>query len=173
MSLKLFGSLLILISGSTAGWIIAEHYLKRIKQIQQLKLALNIYITEISYSSTVLPEVLKTISQKLDYPLSLLFNNAGCELNQKKGVIFSDIWYKHLQENYKINALYKQDINILKEWGQHIGNSSLEGQQKINKLTLKRLDYAEKQARELAGKRVKLTRYTGVLISILIIILFL
>ena len=167
----MLGALLILISGSFIGWIIASQYLKRIKQLKQVRTAINLFDAEISYNQSVLHEVLYKIADNLNYPISHLFSNSAEKLSQKKGRLFNDIWKKELNNNFKKNCLKKEDKKILNEWGMQIGNSNLDGQKKINKLTQKKIDKSLSQARNEAEKKVKLIRYSGILISLVIIIL--
>ncbi len=172
ISLKLFGAILILISGSSIGWIIAAQYKNRIRDLQELQLAFNLFNTEISYTRTLLPIALQKTAVGTEYPVSILFNSSADKLNKEKEKSFFEIWKRVLTENKGINYLLEEDLKILEEWGQQIGCSGLEEQKKINKLTLKRLEQAEKKAQEIADKKVKLSRYSGILISLMIIILF-
>ena len=171
MVLRTLGGLLILISGSLIGWLISLQYSKRIVQLQQLQLALNIFETEISYTQKILADTLQTIGEKLDEPLAILFKNTARKLTTNQSQLFFEIWQQELQNNQQLNCLSPTDNKILKEWGQQLGISGITGQQNINKLTVKRLEYAEKQAKKIAASRIKLSRYGGVLLSLLLILL--
>ena len=171
MSLQLLGALLILLSGSFLGWIIALQYLERIKQLKELQSAIDLFNSEIRYTQPILHQALARTAKKLDKPISILFLEAAESLSQKKGHTFNDIWQQKLNNNFKNNYLLKQDKDILQEWGQQIGSSDLEGQRNINKLTLKKLEKLIEQAEVEAEKKVKLIRYSGFLISLTIIIL--
>ncbi len=172
MSLKLFGAMLILISGSLIGWIIAAEYQNRVKNLKELQLAFNLFDTEISYTRTLLPLALEKIAEGINYPVSILFASSVERLKGKKEKTFSEIWQEVLADNANITYLKENDIKILKEWGQQIGYLGLEEQKKVNKLTLKKLEQAESKAQEIADTRVKLLRYAGILISLMVIILF-
>ena len=172
MKIKVFGAVLILISGSAIGWIIASQYIKRVNQLKQLQSGINLFNAEIGYTQTLLPKALQEIADNLDYPISKLFYETAHKLSEKKGKTFTEIWEERLESNFKINSLLKSDIKILREWGQQIGDSGLEEQKNINELTLKKLEEMQKRAQRKAQKRVKLTRYAGVLLSLLVIILF-
>lgn len=169
---KLIGALLILVSGSSIGWIIGGLYLNRVKELKELQLAFNILNTEISYGRTLLADALKRTSEVLTPPLSNIFFSAAEELNNTRGKMFSELW-KNILENYSKNFfLNKEDLEILINWGRQIGVSTLENQLNINKLTIKRLEIHEEMARDIASRRVKCVRYAGVLISLMVIILF-
>lgn len=171
MPVKIIGALLVLMSGSYTGWILGTQYLKRIRELKELQVALNIFDTEITYGQTILSEALRVSSSALQGPLSRLFEETAEILRKKGGQTFIEIWQYQLKKNYRRNNLVREDMLILKEWGQQVGNSSLANQNKFNSLTIKRLEQAEKRAEKLAEKRVKLMRYAGFLVSLLIIIL--
>ena len=58
MKIKVFGAVLILISGSAIGWIIASQYIKRVNQLKQLQSGINLFNAEIGYTQTLLPKSL-------------------------------------------------------------------------------------------------------------------
>ncbi|MFW6035249.1 MAG: hypothetical protein ACOCRZ_03230 [Halothermotrichaceae bacterium] len=172
MIIKLTGALLILISGSSIGWIIGTSYLNRVRDLKELQTAINIFNTEISYGQTLLPEALEKAAAVINSNLGELLLQAAGSLKKSRGKTFADIWTKKIN-NYSCYAtLDDEDIKILKNWGNQIGKSSLAEQRKINKLTAKRLEQQEDQAQKRASTRVKLVRYAGVLLSLLVIILF-
>ncbi|MFW6287122.1 MAG: stage III sporulation protein SpoIIIAB [bacterium] len=172
MFIKLFGAMLILVSGTSIGWIISNVYLNRVKELKDLQLALSILETEISYGQTILFEALKKTSALISQPLSSLFLLAAEKLKDSRKESFADIWEKELAQ-YKSNCdLLNEDLEILKNWGQQIGCSDLSNQIKINQLAIKRLEQQEKKAEEIAKKKVKISRYSGLLISLMVIILF-
>jgi len=172
MILKFSGAFLILISGSILGWIIAEQYTKRVQQLQELQMAIKVLDTEISYSSTFLPEAFIHSGEKSTYPISFIFKETGKNMLNNRELIFSDIWIKILEENFYYNSLNNSDIKLLKNWGKQLGASHLKDQEKINKIILQQLKQNELIAREEAREKVKLFRYSGLLLSLLLIIVF-
>ncbi|MFW5998222.1 MAG: hypothetical protein ACOC1O_02345 [bacterium] len=172
MGFKIIGIILILSSGTLIGWYISLQYIKRIKQLNELQLAINFLDAEISFNQTLLKDALEKVATRINYPLSEIFNNSARELSLKKGISFNIIWDKEVNKNFEINSLREEDKQILLEWGHKLGTTGVEKQEKINKLISKKLELEQKNAREQADKRVKLSRYTGVLLSLLIIILF-
>lgn len=172
MTIKILGALLILLSGSAIGWIIGSQYLNRIKELQDLQLAINILDTEMSYGQTFLYDALEITASVVNEPLKTLFSNCSQELKTNHGKAFSQVWKKSLNKNYRHNNLTRNDLEFLVKWGVQIGSTSLENQKKANQLLIKRLEQQETAAEEIADKRVTIVRYAGVLISLLVIILF-
>lgn len=172
MYIKLFGALLILSSGSSIGWIMANMYSSRVKELKELQLALSILETEISYGRTILPEALKQTAAILSQSLADLFYKTGEELKDSKKQSFDEIWLNRIEKYKSKSYLLKEDLEILKNWGHQLGCSDLENQINVNQLAIKRLEQHEKIASEIARKKVKVLRYAGVLISLMLIIIF-
>ena len=167
MWLKLTGIIFILISGSGTGWAIAHRYIYRVNYLQELYMAVNLINTEIVYNQTVLSEALKKTSGQVEKPVSDLFETASKHLNDEKDILFASLWSDILKES----TLCSNDRKIMLEWGKKLGKSQINEQEKNNKLTMEKLANAKKRAERTADKKVKLARYSGVLISFMIIIL--
>ncbi len=163
---------MILVSGSSVGWLIGSTYLNRVRELKNLQVAINVFDTEICYGQVLLPEALKNTAQILQGPNSKLFSEAAQELENSGGKTFAEIWPHKAAQYYQWNNLLKEDMDILLNWGRQIGTSPLPQQTNINKTTIKRLEQQEELARHVAEKRVKLVRYAGILVSLLVIILF-
>ncbi len=170
--IKLFGAFLILISGSSIGWIYGSIYLNRVRELKELQLALNILDTEISYGRVIIPVALKSTLDVLSPSLAKIFYEAANQLELSRDYNFYEIWQEIINNQSKNTYLNREDFEILINWGRQIGASTVENQIKINKLTIKRLEQHEEIARDIATRRVKPVRYAGVLISLMVIILF-
>lgn len=169
---KFTGACLILISGSSIGWILASVYLNRERELKELQVAFNILNTEMSYGKNLLVDVLENAAGVLKPPLSSIFSRAGEELKNSREKSFSELWEELVDRYGRQSFLAQEDLEILINWGKQIGISSLEDQINLNQLTLKWLEQQEEEAREIARQRVKPIRYAGVLLSLLLIILF-
>ncbi len=172
MWLKMLGSLMVLFSGTALGWINANRYNLRVKNLRELQLAINLFNTEIIYQQTILADALKKTAVGTEAPVSNLFTDASKILAAKREKIFSDIWDQVIKKyRYELD-LKKDTLKVLQEWAQQIGSSDLTAQRKINEMTLNKLTACEEKAVKAAEKKVKLYRYSGVLMSLLLIILF-
>lgn len=172
MLIKLTGAVMILVSGSSIGWIIGSSYQKRVKELEELEMGINIFNTEIIYKQSFMAEALLGAATAFKSPLSNLFRDTACELEKGNNKVFYEIWHEKLLINYRNNNLLEEDVEILDSWARQLGNSNLDNQNNINQLILKRIRQQKVQAEEAAAKKVKLVRYAGVLISLMIIILF-
>ncbi|MFW6270480.1 MAG: hypothetical protein ACOC4G_10395 [Bacillota bacterium] len=172
MFFKIGGGLLVLVSSTVLGWVKGSTYINRVRQLEQLQLVLTLLETEIKYNQKMLPDIFFSVSRQLNPPLKDLFLETAKSLNNNQGQLFSEIWKKQLKKNKKKNALWENDIQIMKEWGSQIGRTSLAEQTNINDMTLEKLKFAQKKARKNAEKNVKLFRYGGFLLGFLLIVLF-
>ena len=157
---KLTGACLILISGTSIGWIIASIYLNRERELKELQLAFNILNTEMSYGKNLLADVLENAADALRTPLSSIFSRAVEELKNSRERGFAELWQELVEGYGKQSFLSREDLEIL-IIGKQIGTSSLADQVKLNQYTLKRLEQQEEEAREIARQRVKPIRYAG------------
>lgn len=167
MWLKLCGIIFILISGSGCGWAVAHRYIYRVNYLQELYMAVNLINTEIVYNQTVLPEAMEKTAAEVGPPASELLNEGARRLHEEKDILFASLWSDIISRS----SLYPVDKKIMIEWGKKAGSSQLAEQEKNNKLTMEKLSTLKKRAEETADRKVKLARYSGVLISFMIIIL--
>lgn len=84
--LKLIGSVLILLSGTLAGFYQANQFASRPKQIRELTLMLQRLLTEINYSYRPLAEALSQIGKQASEPLGRLFISAADHMNSSQGL---------------------------------------------------------------------------------------
>ncbi len=167
MWLKFTGVFIILLSGTGIGWAIADRYIYRVHYLQEFYQAINLINTEIIYNQTRLAEALKETAFNIEPPASKLFQHAADNLKNEKDRTFAVIWRELIDKsNY-----HQHDKKILLDWGKKAGSTKLPEQEKNNKITMEKLITARENAEIIADKKVKLARYTGVLISFLIIIL--
>ena len=169
---RLGGALLVLLSSSLIGWLGADKFINRVTQLEQLELAINLLQMDINFRQKQLPEVLRAVSRDLQPPVAILFEETGKRIKTEPGVLFYNIWEQVLKNKQQYLALNKKDLLFLKEWGLRMGSSSIEEQEKINRLTLKKIKMAHREARQEAARKVKLYRCGGILIGLSLVILF-
>ncbi|MFW5787217.1 MAG: hypothetical protein ACOC4G_02395 [Bacillota bacterium] len=170
--IKICGALMILFSGTMIGWLISLRYKNRVSELRGLQLAVKIIDTEIRYKQEKFADAIYNACQNIKYPLSEIFMEISQELNKEKQGEFEALWTGIWQERQEQTNLKKSDIKIILDWGLQITSTPLAEMDSVSKNTLFRLDEAISCAGEKAEKMVKLSRYTGVLLSLLIIILF-
>lgn len=170
MSLKTLGSIMVVVSSSAIGFIIASFYHERPIILRNLQVALSMLETEMNYGLKPLPSALKSVENKCENQLSRLFYITRKYLVSKKYTV-SEAWEMAVNEFYKDYNLSDSDIDILISFGKYLGSTSKEDQIRNIKLTLSNLKQQEIIAIKEREKNEKLWRYLGVLSGIMIFLL--
>ena len=69
--------LLILLSSTYIGILISKKYTNRVKELKQMKNALNIFSTKIKFTYEPIPEMFYEISNKIEAQIGEIFKNAS------------------------------------------------------------------------------------------------
>ncbi len=170
--IKYFGAILILVSGTMIGWFISWAYLKRIKDLQSFRSAVNIIDNEISSKRQKLADVMYNTGNRVDAPLQNIFLEIVEYINKNPDKEFYEIWLEVLNKNKDKYFFSDRDLQIINEWASQIGRIPLEKQIKINNACIKEINTNIREAKTEAEKKVKMFRYFGILISLFIIIIF-
>lgn len=172
MWIKLLGASLILVSAAAMGWLKASRYIKRLELLKELQVVVALLDAEISYKQTPVPEALLQVGRSnLPEKLKTALEGIAHEMESRTRREFYPLWQQVLKKEEIFDFLTADDRRILEQWGYGMGRTGLSEQQNINQFTSKKLKEAEKQAAEIVENRVKLTRYAGVLLGLLVVIL--
>jgi len=169
---KDFGIILILFSGSIGGWVFSNTYLKRIEDLNNIKIVINIVDNEIITKNKRLIDALKHASANTNKRVKMIFLDLVDKYSKNPEKDLYDLWLEVLKNNEKYYYFKKKDLLIIDEWIAQIGKIPLEKQVKINDICIKEINKKIIEAKNEANKKVKIIRYFGVLIAFLIIIIF-
>ena len=167
--MKLLGALLILMGTSSIGFITAQKIILRPKQLQQLKTALEMLKTEIDYGITPLPIAFEKLANNLATPISDIFLTA--KENIGAGQVAQVAWENAVSIHISKLALVKKDQEMLLEIGYNLGNSNSSDQIRHLNLAQEKINHLYQEAVKEEEEKVKLWRYCGVLIGLLIVII--
>lgn len=168
--LKLIGAMLILLSGTLAGFHQAARFAARPRQIRELILAMQRLETEISYGFTPLPDAFGKMSEQLGEPLRSLFKRAAFHMNERGSTAQESI-QRSLHENWKRTAMKKPERDVIHQLSFTLGTSDRQDQIKHIALAAQQLKHEEALARDEQAKYEKISRSLGLLIGALIVIL--
>ena len=170
--IKYIGALLILLSGTMLGWFISWSYIRRIRDLREMKLAINIIDNEMLLKQSILAEALEITAKRVKSPVKDIFLETSQKIKEYTSREFYELWLEII-EKYKYSYFFtKRDIEIINQWANQIGRISLKKQEKINSALIKDINDHIIEAKGEANKKVKLYRYSGALISLIIIIIF-
>lgn len=171
MWLKLMGGVMVVVSCSMIGFIIAGNYKYRPKALRNLQVALSMLETEINYGHSPLPEALRSISKKCEKDVAELFIMTAKYLSSREGLTAGEAWEKSLKDFYNNSYITDNDYEILMAFGKYLGSTDKQDQIKNIKLALNNLRQQEVTSIEEKQKNEKLWKYLGVLSGLMIFLL--
>lgn len=167
--LKLVGALLLVIASSAIGISISNRFAKRPKHIRQLQSALQLLEAEITYSQTPLQLAFMRIAVQLPDPIKEFFQVLSEQMNKEAD--FFSLWNQQVEELASSASFKKNEIEILKQFGNSLGRHDLIHQQKQIRLALTHLHRELEEAREEHSKYTKLAKSLGVLVGVFLALL--
>lgn len=171
MWLKLIGGIMVIVSSSMIGFLIAGNFKNRPNTLRNLQAALSMLESEINYGHSPLPQALKNISKKCDEDVAKLFASAAKNLASRKGLTASEAWEKSLKEFFINSYINENDFEILMAFGKYLGSTDREDQIKNIRLALNNLRQQEISSIQEKEKNEKMWKYLGVLTGIMIFLL--
>lgn len=107
--IKLLILLFVFGSSLSIGILIAKRYSDRVKELKDMKNALNMFETKIKFTYESVPEIFEEISQKIPNQIGNIFQNASLQM---KKISAGEAWIESI-ENVE-SSLNVEDKNILK-----------------------------------------------------------
>ena len=166
LCIKLIILNLILVSSTIIGITFSKKYTYRVKELQEMKNALNIFMTKIKFTYEPIPSTFLYISEKVEGNVSKIFKNATEEMENKPA---GEAWDKSLDAI--VTNMKKEDIDIIRNLGRLLGKTDIEGQISEIKLVNNFLDIQIKDAEEEKNKNEKMYRTLGIVAGMTITIL--
>ena len=160
--------LLLLAATSYIGILISKKYLYRVKELKDMKNALNIFATKINFTYEPIPEIFMEISKKIEANVGNIFYVASKNMDEQNA---GTAWVQAL-ENVQTN-MNKEDIEVLKGLSNLLGKVDLEGQIGEVKLVENFLDTQINKAEEEKNKYSKLYKSLGITVGLAIVIILL
>ncbi|TXC92315.1 stage III sporulation protein SpoAB [Metabacillus litoralis] len=168
--IKWVGAILIVIATTWVGFEAAKHLSERTRQIRQLKVALQSLEAEIMYGHTSLIVAAQNISKQTPKPLAWFFE----QFAEKLLIGHTSVkvaWEESLQDIWKFTAFKQGEYEVLKQFGETLGQHDRISQQKHIKLTLTHLEREEADAIDRQTRYERMVRSLGVLTGVLLVIL--
>lgn len=170
--MKLLGAILIILATTWSGFEAAKKLTERPRQLRQLKVALQSLEAEIMYGHTPLSEASLHVSEQIKKPLAWFFERFAKRLYQGETSV-SNAWSESLDEIWGMTAFGQGEYEVLRQFGETLGQHDREHQQKHIRLALTHLEREENDAREKQERYEKMVKSLGFLSGLLIVILLL
>ena len=170
---KVIISIIIVLSASFIGYILAYKYVQRPRQIKHLLLTLQLLETEILYLLTPLPLALKKVAGKSPGELNRIFSETSMLLEKKNGFSIEDAWRQSVEKNYPFTSLTMEDKEVLVDFGMSLGTVDRDHQMKNFHYIYAQLKKQLQSAEDLRLKNERMYKSLGILLGMTIVILFL
>lgn len=170
--MKLIGAFIIIVATTWFGFEAAKKLRERPRQLRQLKVAMQSLEAEIMYGHTSLSEACFHLAKQFEKPLARFFESFAMHLSKGETVV-SEAWKESLDGIWKQTAFGQGEYEVLRQFGETLGQHDREHQQKHIRLALAHLEREENDAREKQGRYEKMVKNLGFLTGLLIVILLL
>jgi len=157
--------LLIIMTSSIIGNLYSQKFVKRVKELQEIKSALNMFRTKIKYTYEPIPDIFQEIGTKFSCNVSNIFIKASEQMNELSA---GEAWKSSIDIVY--SNLTKEDKDVLKSLGKMLGKTDIDGQINEIRLTDKFLEVQIKEAQSEKEKNEKLYRTLGATVGLALVI---
>ncbi|MEX2356547.1 MAG: stage III sporulation protein SpoIIIAB [Thermaerobacterales bacterium] len=168
---RLIGSLLVVAGSGALGYSLADAWRRRPEELARLQSCLQVLMTEMDYGLTPLAEAWERAAGAADGVVSLLFLRAADHLRAASGITPRDAWRRSVLETYGDMAIEKSEMEMMSALGASLGASDRHDQRRHIELCLKRLEAAERSARNDAARNFRLYQYLGLISGGLVVAL--
>ena len=160
--------LVIFLSSSKIGKMLAQRYYYRVQELEELKNALNLFKTKIKFTYETIPEIFEEISNNITKNISNIFKSTVKGLEDFS---ISQAWEQAIESEKKNTNLNEEDIRVIKLLSKQLGITDIEGQISQIEITEHFLDTQIKQAQQEKEKNQKLYQKLGTTMGLVIVIL--
>ncbi len=164
--IKYFMLFLILVACSLIGRYLSKKYVIRLKQLEEMKNALNMLKAKIQFTYEPIPEIFSGIAKNSSKAIGQVFLLAKEKMETKTANL---AWEEAIDESQ--TSLSKEDKYVLKTLSKLLGQTDIEGQIAQIEITQKFLETQIKEAQEEKQKNEKLYSKLGTTIGLAIVII--
>lgn len=144
------------------GFLYGEFFRKRPIDLKECYKGIMLLQNHVIFNSTPIPEALAEVSYRISYPYNKLLQQVSDNLLYEN---FHNV-SESFKNNYKLLGkdmyLQDEDLKILEDFINSLGESGVYGQEKVFNLALESLKINIDEAEELSKKNTKLYRYLGI-----------
>ncbi len=173
MYLKFLGASLIIFAAYTYGYSISSLYRNRVSQLKELLLGLEMFLAEVNYGLTPLPQAFMHIGHKLKEPVGKLFSDAAALMQKSRGLSARECWKKALKNNSGALEFSRDGMELMDRLGLVWGKGDKSGQLRQIALIQELLRQALREAQNEYQKNDKMWKYLGLLGGLTLVIFLL
>lgn len=173
MFFKVLGGILIIFSTSAFGLYILQSDKLRIDDLEEMKKALTVLKSEISFSSVPLFEAMLNISLRTTGIVSNIFLNASEKYMNRNGENAFEIWESSIKSNLSKAHFALDDIEAFLSFGRTVGYSDKAHQLANADIAISYIEEKQKYLKEKLNKNSKMYKSMGFLTGALITVILL
>lgn len=164
--IKYIGIFLVFLISLYIGNLISKKYTLRLKELKEIKNAIDIVESKIKFTYEPLPEIFLQTSKMLSSNISQIFVQAS---NNMKTYDAEEAWNNSIDKtNTNLN---EEDIESIKNFGTMLGKTDKEGQINRIELTKTFIEMQIEKARIEEEKNAKMYKTLGAVIGLAIVII--
>lgn len=157
----------VFVASISIGRLIASKYTGRVKELKDMKNALNMFETKIKFTYASIPEIFADISRQIEGVVGMIFS-LTCKNMQD--ISAGDAWCNSIDDTY--TNMNNDDKVILKNLGKLLGKTDIDGQISEIKLVNEFLDNQIEVAEQERYKNEKMYKTLGGIIGLTLMIIF-
>jgi len=162
MYIKIFGSILLLISTTVIGFLKAEELKKRVVCLSELRHVMISLQGELRFHRATISEAFENVSKRAEKPFASFLEQAAERIENRQSGGFNCVWNEMTEELFLQTGLQKEDKKLLEQLGRGLGYLDLEMQKESLNLAILQTEEAIKAAKEQKEIRGKLYQTMGV-----------
>ena len=165
--LKYLFLIMILLGTSYIGFLVSKKYSNRVKDLKEMRRALNFFEEKIKFTYEPIPDVFKEIASKMQPNIGKIFKDGAIKM-EENSTSAGEAWEEALKNEN--TAFTKEDNEILKGLSKMLGKTTVDGQVSEIRLTSKFLDVQINEAEKEKTKNEKMYKTLGATIGLAIVI---
>lgn len=148
------------------GNLIAKKYTNRVKELRDMKNALNMFETKVSFTYEAVPEIFAEISNQMEGTIKEIFKLATEKMKVESA---GKAWIESIDSID--TSMNEEDKTILKNLGKLLGKTDIDGQISEIKLVNEFIDTQIELAQSEQIKNVKMYKSLGGIIGLTLVII--
>ena len=170
--IKIFAGIIVIISCSGFGFVMASEIYARIKYLEKLKKLLIHLRSEINYAKTPLSQAFYSIADRQEGVLKEFCLDMADKLEELSGHMLGELWILSVDSKIKNVPLKLCDIDEFKMIGNRLGFQDYEMQLSAIDIEVQYLDEKISDLKTVIEQKQKIYRALGIFSGLMITILF-
>ena len=170
MYIKLMGSLFLLGSAASIGFMKSEELVERVKKLQEMKRMMVFLQGELRFHRAELSEAFENVAERVQEPFKEFLKETGKRLEKKESG-FDEIWEETSAKILTAEGIKREDGQLLDLLKNSLGYLDLTLQTETLNLAILQTEDSIKKAKEQQERKGKLYQTMGVTVGALLVLL--